>query len=308
MSIVSASLLLGVLSGQAHAQACMCSRSVALPSVPLQRAWAGVFSFEYGMNLEADPDTWHGFAMVDQYGDSMAGMYMPPMLVQTAALTATLGLPAHFSVSTTLPYMYKNNLGESEMPGDTDLASFNDVDVTGRWGNSSTDMKRFYGLSAGVTLPTGTVIPNSPVRSGRGGLGLNLALSGGVKVHPKVRLAGQVSTTNGFGPDDTGYVVAPSASFVGGAGWSPRENGKLSLALFGMERWMGKDRQDLLVYKNSGHLVTDIAAAASYTFWAKDVRSAGLSLRGQVPVYQIVGDPMYAENFGLSAGLSFTAF
>lgn len=303
-------MLLALLyfSTTAHAQACMCSRSVALPSLPLQRAWAGVASLEYGINLEADPTLWRGVAVIDRYGDSMAGMRMPPMLAQTVALTATLGLPAHFSVSTTLPYMYKDNLGESDMPGDTDLASFNDVDLTGRWGLASDDDKRFLGVSAGLTFPTGTVIPNSSVRSGRGVFGTTVAANGGVKVHPKVRLAGQISGATGFGPDTTGYVVAPSASVVGGVGWTPRENGRASLALFVLERWMGHDRKDALVYKNSGSLITDLALAGSYTVWEKKLRSASVTLRAQAPVFQVVGDPMYAENFGGSASVSVTAF
>ena len=135
-----------VPSGPASAAACSCSRNVALPGVNLLRAGAGVVSLDYGINLEGDPDAWRGLYVVDRFGDSMAGMYMPPMLVQTAALTVAVGLPRHFSLSATLPYMYKDNLGLSEMPGDTDLASFNDVDVTARWGHQSADGGAFYGF------------------------------------------------------------------------------------------------------------------------------------------------------------------
>lgn len=292
----------------ALAAACSCSRNVALPSVNLQRAGAVVVSADYGMAMEGDPDLWRGFKVIDRYGDSMAGMFMPPMFVQTASLTAAVGLPKRFSLSATLPYMYKDNLGESEMPGDTDLASFNDVDVTARWGHNTRDMGTFYGFGLGVTLPTGTVIENSSVRSGRGVFGATASANAGHKLSPHVGIAAQLSGSTGFGADKTGYTVAPAASLVAGARWSPRENGKLNLALFAIERWTGQDRQDALVYKNSGSLGTDLAIASAYVFWEKDVRSASFSVRAQAPVFQVVGDPMYAQNFGASAGLSVTAF
>lgn len=292
----------------ADAAACVCARNVALPGTGVIRPWAGVFAFDYGIKLEGDPALWEGFSVVDLHGDSMAGMYMPPMLVQTASVSATLGLPAQFSVSTTLPYMYKDNLGESEMIGDTDLASFNDVDLTLNWAHESKDKTAWFGAAAGPTFPTGTVIENSPVRSGRGTFGANLVVKGGGKLKPKVAVAAQATGSFGFGADAGGYVVAPSASLVAGVKFSTRENGKLDIAVLGIERWSGKDRQDALVYKNSGYLVTDLAVAMSYTFWASKLRSAGFSVRAQAPLVQTVGDPMYAENFGASAGLNVVAF
>jgi hypothetical protein len=301
-------LALTLLARDADAAACVCARNVALPSAGVLRPWAGVFALDYGAKLEADPDLWRGLAVKDLHGDSMAGMYMPPMLVHTASLSATLGLPAHFSVSTTLPYMYKDNLGESEMRGDTDLSSLNDIDLTAHWALQSKDMKTFLAVSAGPTFPSGTVVPNSPVRSGRGVAGVSVAASAGTKIHPKVAIAAQVSGATGFGADAGGYVVAPTASLVAGAQWWPRENGRLSVALLGIERWSGTDRQDALVYQNSGYLVTDLAAAASYTFWEQQLRSATVNVRAQAPVYQVVGDPMYAENFGGSVGISVMAF
>lgn len=292
----------------ADAAACVCARNVALPSTGVMRAWAGVFALDYGVKLEAQPDLWEGFKVIDIEGDSMAGMYMPPMLVQTASVSATLGLPKHFSLSTTLPYMYKDNLGESEMPGDTDLASFNDVDLTANWAYESKDKKGWFGAATGPTFPTGTVIENSPVRSGRGVFGANVVVKGGLKVAPRVAVAAQGSGAFGFGADKGGYTVAPTASLVAGVKFSTRENGKLDFAVLGIERWSGKDKQDALVYTNSGYLVTDLAVAMTYTFWAEKLRSAGFSLRAQAPLFQVVGDPMYAENFGASAGLNVVAF
>lgn len=298
---------LALLIDDAHAQACLCSRNVALPSGNVLRAWAGLVTVDYGIKLGNDPSTWEG-GLVDRYGDSMAGMYMPPILVQTGSLTATLGLPEHFSVSSTLPYMYKDNLGESEMPGDVDQASFNDVDLTGKWGNLSDNKKVFYGAGLGLTFPTGQVIENSPVRSGRGVFGGTVSANAGAKVGPHWGLAAQAGGATGFGADATGYRVAPTANLVVGARWSPRENGKLNLAPFAVLRWSGRDRQDLLVYDNSGYLAFDLALAVSYTFWEQKLRSASFLVRGQAPVYQVVGDPMYAENFGGAVGISVVAF
>ena len=300
-------LALALFSGNAEAAACSCSRNVALPSGNILRPGALIVGLDYGMNLEGDPALWRGFKVIDRYGDSMAGMYMPPMLVQMGTLTATVGLPQQFSISTSLPYMYKDNLGESEMPGDTDLSSFNDVDLTGRWGHLSHDTRTFYGFGLGVTFPTGTVIENSAVRSGRGVIGGTVSANVGRKLSPHVGVAAQATASIGTGADQTGYIVAPNASLVAGARWSPRENGRVDLAVFGIQRWTGQDRKDALVYKNSGSIATDLAAAFASTFWREDVRSAGVMLRGQMPLFQVVGDPMYAQNFGGAVSFSVTA-
>ena len=272
------------------------------------RPWAAMFSLDYGVTLSGDPASWRGFGVDDLYGDSMAGMYMPPHVIQTAAITAALGLPADFSASATLPYIYTQHLGVSEMPGDVDANSFADADVTGRWVHAGDAGKAFVALTAGVSFPTGEVIQDSPVRAGRGAFGVNASVSTGLKLHPKAGVAVQLSGSSGLGPDATGYFVAQSASLVAGAWWTPRENGKLSLAIFGMERWAGNDRQDLLVYKNTGYLTTDLAIATSYSFWEHALRSASFSLRLQAPLYQQVGDPMYAENLAVNLGVSVVAF
>ena len=95
---------------------------------------------------------------------------------------------------------------------------------------------------------------------------------------------------------------------MAGVQYTPRENGRLSLALLGVERWSGRDWQDGQVYRDSGYLVTDLAIAAGYTVWQQEQRAISLTLRAQAPLVQIVGDPMYAENFGASAGIQATAF
>ena len=139
-------------------------------------------------------------------------------------------------------------------------------------------------------------------------MGAVIALQAGTKLAPKLAIAGQLSGATGFGADETGYVVAPNASAVFGGRWSPRENGRLNFALFALERWSGHDRKDALVYRDSGYLITDLSIAASYTFWEKALRSASFTVRAQAPLYQIVGDPMYAENFGGSLAVSVVAF
>ena len=301
-------LLAALLSPPAAAQACVCSRGVALPNGNILRTWAGLFTLDYGASLSGETSMWQGFAVNDLYGDSMAGMYMPPHLVQTASLNAALGLPANFSVSATIPYIYTHHLHESEMPGDVDSNSLADVDLTGKWVHKGKGGKGFIGLSAGLSFPTGEVVPDSPVRSGRGVLGGSGSVSAGTKLHPKAGIAAQLSGSAGFGPDESGYTVAPAASLVAGAWWTPKENGRLSLAAFGIEKWAGNDQKDALIYKNTGYLNTDIAVAATYSFWESGLRSASLSARVQAPVYQQVGDPMYAENLAGNVGFSVVAF
>jgi hypothetical protein len=73
-------------------------------------------------------------------------------------------------------------------------------------------------------------------------------------------------------------------------------------------RWQGEGRRDPLVYDNSGFTTLDLAIATGFTFWEKEKRSAALSARVQSPLWQVVGDPMYAENFSASLGVSVVAF
>ena len=113
---------------------------------------------------------------------------------------------------------------------------------------------------------------NSAVRSGRGVIGGTVSASVGRKLSPHVGVAAQATASIGTGADQT-----------------------------------GQDRKDALVYKNSGSIATDLAAAFAYTFWREDVRSAGVMLRGQLPLFQVVGDPMYAQNFGGTVSFSVTA-
>ncbi len=293
---------------QAHAQACVCSRNIAMPSGSVSRPGAVLFSLDYGASMSGDIEGWQGFSVTDLYGDSMAGMYMPPHFVQTITLGAGVGLPAGFALGANLPYVMVFHVKPSEMPGDVDSADPGDVDITLKYGWSNKEGKFFLGGSLGPTLPTGTVIADSPVRSGRGAFGLTGTVSAGMKLNPKLASVVQLAGSTGLGPDDTGYTLGPSWNLLAGARWSPRENGRFSMAGYGIYRWTGTDQQDALVYKNTGSQAIDLAVAGSYTFWEKEMRSAALMARVQAPLWQVVGDPMYIENVAGGIGLGATVF
>ena len=298
--------VLVALIARAEAASCVCARgSGGLPTAEPLRAWAGLVGLDYGLALTGDMDAWTGAKVVDLHGDSMAGMYMPPHLSHNASVTATLGLPAAFAVSATLPYQAVMHLGESQMPGDVDLNALGDADVGLRWSHRA--KVPFFGGGATLTLPSG-VVSTDGVSTGRGAVGATANAFVGARVHPKLALVVQASGAGGFGPDPSGYVVAPTASLLAGAKWWTRENGDLNLSLYVAERWSGLDRKDDLIYENTGYLITDLAVAANWTFWKAGNRSASLSARVQAPVYQVVGDPGYAENVGGGLGFGVVAF
>lgn len=300
-------LLLSLLP-QAHAQACVCSRNVALPTGNMSRPWEGVISAEYNLALSSDPEAWNGFYVKDLHGDSMAGMYMPPHRIQTASLTPSLGLPRQLAVSVTLPWLDVHHLAPSEMAGDVDERSIGDVDAQLRWNHVARDQSWFAGVSGGPTFPTGEVVEYTPTRAGRGAFGLTGMAQAGRKLAPRVGLATSLAGTTGLGADSTGYTVAPNASATAGARFSPRENGRFNVAAFTLLRWQGRDRQDALTYQNTGYVSHDLSLGVSWNAWARGLRSATLTGRAVVPLWQVVGDPMYAENFALGAGLSVVAF
>ena len=298
-------LALLLATQEAHAQACVCSRNIALPSAQVSRRGEVELLAEYSLSMTGDGERWDGLSVTDRYGDSMAGMFMAPHRVQTASLTATVGLPRGFSLSSTLPYQITQHIGVSQMPGDVDASALADIDLTAKWSRLSEDQRQFFGASTGLTFPTGEVLADSPVRSGRGTFGGAARVDGGWKATPKLAILGSVSGGAGFGADPTGYKVGRSASLALGTRGSPRENGKLSLAGFGLLRWQGTDRKEELVYQNTGFLTADLAFATGWTFWERGQRSASLSGRVQAPIWQVVGDPTYAEN--LTGALSLGA-
>lgn len=299
---------LNLLAPEARAQACVCSRNVALPSGHISRPGEVTLGLDYGMSLSGDGEGWQGLSVTDLHGDSMAGMFMPPHVVQTLSLTAGVGLPRGFSASATLPTMLIDHLGVSEMPGDVDSRALADADLTGRWSRTDQQKKRFYGASLGLTLPTGKVVTDSPVRSGRGTLGASAGIQGGLKLSPKTALVGSLSGSTGFGADAGGYRLGPSAAAIAGVRGSLRENGRLSLGGYGLLRWQDKDRKEALVYENTGFLTADLALGLGWTVWENKLRSAALSARVQAPVWQVVGDPMYAENVSATLAVNAVVF
>ncbi len=266
-----------------------------------------IVGVDYGVGLSGDTEAWRGLSVTDRYGDSMAGMYMPPHVVQSGTARTSVGLPKGFALSATVPYILTQHVHPSGMPGDVDSQAFGDVGTTGSWSRVTKDMATSYGGSLGLTIPTGLVVADSPVRSGRGTFGTTVGLVAGHKLTPKVAVAGSVNGGGGFGADMSGYRVGPGATGAAGIRWSPRENGRVGLAAYGALVWQGRDRQDALVYKNTGFFSTDVAAGVGWMLWQQELRSLSLSARLQAPVWQVIGDPMYAENVSGALGISVVA-
>ncbi|MES2642463.1 MAG: hypothetical protein V4850_23470 [Myxococcota bacterium] len=300
-------LALMLLATQAHAQACICSRNVALPTGVAVRPWEGTFTVEYAVN-QSGGEGWSGFSTVDRGGNSMAAMAMPGHLVQTPSLTAALGLPASFSVEATLPWMDIRHLYPSEMPGDVDSSSLADTTVLVRWGRPSKDKRTFFGVGAGVSLPTGKVVVDTPVRAGKGAVGgiVNVQVLRKVSPLVGVGLSAGASPTI-FEPVDR-YRVGSSASVAAGVRFTPRENGRWMFSGYLIGQFRDKDREEALVYEHTGVLSAGVSLGASWNVWAKDLRSVTLLARGEVPLWQIVGDPWLAENWGATAGVNVVAF
>lgn len=288
----------------AEAQACTCGRDVSLPSGHVARGGEVMVSFDASSAYSGDPDAWGGFQVVDLHGDSMAGMKMSPDFVEMLKLEASVGLPAGFSVAVAQPYVIKRLTGESEMPGDVDTDAFGDTSITGRFGKKVGKSPWYLGVSGGVTLPTGKVIPHSMVRVGKGALGWTAGAQAVYRLSPFVALAAGAGGASTALPTPDNYYVGALANGSLGARWTPVENGPVVLSFSAIEEWQDKDREDALVYENSGYLTTSLAVGASWNVWMAKMRSVTLNARLQSPIYQIVGDPMYQTNLSGSVGVS----
>jgi hypothetical protein len=297
-----AELLLLLVPG-AHSQACACSRTTVLPEGSAVRPGEIGVAAEYTLGLSGDPDLWRGVAVKDRHGDSMAGMYMPPDLVHTAQLRASAGLPRGFSVALDMPWVVVDKLGVSDMPGDVDTRSVGDLAAHARWGRMPSE-QTFAGLALAATFPTGEVTRGSMVRTGRGAVGLGGHAQAAWLAGPRLGVAASVGGMAGVAPDEDGYRLGPNLQGVMGARFSPRENGRFGASAYTILRWQGRDREDALVYDNSGYLCQEFWLGASHTVWARDVRSVVVSLRAAAPLWQVVGDPMYAQNFSVNAAIS----
>ena len=301
-------VLLLALLPEVHAQACACSRNPGLPLLVVTRPWEGLFVAGYGVSYASDPDSWLGFASKDRLGDSMEGMYMPPQVFQTATLGAALGLPGGFGVGTTVPWMTVHHVHPSGMAGDVDASAPGDVGTTLLWGRSTHGMDRYFGANLGVTWPTGLTRAGGGTRFGRGTIGATGVIWASRKVAPRWGVMASVGGATGFGLDATGYGVGPSATGSFGARFSLREGGPVILSASTLLRWQGTDVQDALVYENTGYLSHDLSLGASWNVWSHHQRSATLFAGVNAPLWQIVGDPMYAENVSGSLGASLVAF
>lgn len=300
-------LTLTLLAAEAYGQACICSRNVALPTGVAVRPWEGTATLEYAIN-QSGGEGWAGFEVIDRGGNSMAEMAMPGHLVQTGSLTAALGLPANFSAEATLPWMDIRHLYPSEMPGDVDSSSLADATVLVRWGRPTKDKRTFFGVGAGVTLPTGKVVVDAPVRAGKGAVGGVVNVQVLRKVSPLlgVGLSMGASPTL-FEPPDR-YRVGSSATAAAGVRFTPRENGRWMFSGFAIGQWRDKDREERLLYEHTGILSVGASLGVSWNVWAKDLRSVTLLARGELPLWQMVGDPWLAENWGATAAVNVVAF
>lgn len=290
-------------AGQAWAQACTCARNVALPTGEATRSGEVTVALDYLASLTGDPDAWRGFAVVDPNGDSMAGMYMPPDLAQTWSLAGTVGLPADFSANLTVPFLWINHLGESEMAGDVDMAFLGDVTASARWGRMF-GPNSFLGASIGVSAPTGKVVPSVPTRTGKGAVAAMVSAQFAQKLSPHLALAAAVNTTPTPFAGSDGYQVGTWASTSAGLRWNIDQDARWSVSGFGVLSAQAHDRKDELVYRHTGYTSVDAALAGRSVVWRQGARSIALDLRGEIPLYQVVGDPMYAANLSAGLGIS----
>lgn len=296
--------MLLLLVRAALAQSCSCSVGATDTSLPMGTvldAGAVVVGLDYTLG-QTGGETWEGVvAAKDLQGDSMGGMAMPGHLAQAGRLTASIGAPAGFSATAVVPYIHSAPLYPSEMPGDVPRSFAGDASIGARWGVRREGT--FAGVGLTATLPTGQVIRGVGVRGGRGALGGVVDASALQMVGPVLGIAGRASWAQGFyaSPIDD-YLVAPQLDLALGARAWTREQGRLSLTGLVAFLHKGHDRAADFELDQTGLDVLSTGAGADWRVWADKRRSLLLSLRGQAPVWQVVGDRWLAENFTLSTG------
>lgn len=294
-----------LLAQAALAQSCSCSVGSSDTTLPIGNvldSGAVVVNLDYGLG-QTGGETWEGVvSATDLQGNSMAGMAMPGHRTHSARLTGTVGLPRGFSASVVVPAVYSAPLYPSEMPGDVSRGLAGDVAVGGRWG-----MRRqgtFVSAGLAGTLPTGTVIRGVGVRGGRGAFGVSVDGSALQMVSPRVGIAGRVAWAQGLqaSPVDD-YLVGPQLDGALGARVWTREQGRLSFVALGGYLHKGHDRWGELEMDQAGLDVLSAGLGADWRVWSEKRSAVLLSLRSQVPIYQVVGDPWLAENGSLSLGI-----
>jgi hypothetical protein len=232
-------------------------------------------------------------------------MFMPPDLAHTWTVGGTLGLPKDLSLAVELPWVYVDKLGVSEMPGDVDTGAFGDLAAWLRWGRVPVH-GLFVGAGLAPTFPLGEPVKGSIVRTGRGTVGLAGQVQTAWLPDPRTAVALSVGGSAGLGSDE-GYRLGANLQGSAGVRFTPRENGRLGTSAYTVLAWQGRDREDALVYENTGYLSQEIGLGASWRVWERGLRSATVGARGFLPLWQVVGDPMYARNFAASVSLDVVA-
>jgi hypothetical protein len=291
------------LAVAAHAQ-CSCSVASTDTTLPLGIVpLAGDVSVgvDYGAG-QTGGEPWEGVvAATDLQGNSMAFMAMPGHVVQSARVSGVVGAGNGFSASVVVPYVHSAPLYPSDMPGDVARGFVGDVSVGGRWAVEKDGTWLGTGLIA--SLPTGKVVRGVGVRAGRGAVGATLEGSALQHVGPVVGLAGRVAWTQGLyaSPIDD-YLVGPQLDTALGTRVWTQEEGPFSVTALAAYVHRGHDRRGADVLDQTGVDVLSVGTGFDWKVWSARSRSVLVSLRGQVPIVQVVGDPWLTENWTLSAG------
>lgn len=298
--------LAAVLARVASAQSCSCSLGTTdntLPMGNLLRSGAVQLGLDYGVGQTGGED-WQGIVPArDLQGNSMAEMAMPGHIVQTARLSSTVGLPHGLSASVGLPYLYSVPLYPSDMRGDIARGFLGDTAITGRWGWRKGTT--FLEPSLGLTLPTGKVISGVGVRGGRGAAGLVLGGSAMQMLAPVVGLAARVNFARSLYAGVGGYRIGAQLDSSLGARFWMHEQGRLSLFLLGSYLHRGYDKSGETMLDQTGMDCLGAGGGVDWRVWSEQTRTVTLSLRGQAPIVQVVGDPWLAENWSMSWAASF---
>jgi hypothetical protein len=301
--------VIALIGALAYGQSCSCSvggGDSALPTGPGPRAGGLSIAANYtAAQLGGEP--WQGFDVVDRQGNSMPTMAMPGHVAQTVRLSTGLGLPHGFSASAAVPWTRSHPLFPSDMTGDVDRSFIGDVALTSRWGQRRADL--FTGASLGATLPTGKVVTafdGGGVRGGRGAVGATAGAELIESITHHVDLGASISGVMSLYAADA-YTVGPALNAALGAKFWPREQGRVQITSYLTALDQGHDKRGGVALDQTGLAALGLSAGTSWKFWADQNRSASVSIAGQAPLWQSVGDPWLAQNWSLTAGVSILA-
>lgn len=297
--------MITLLAAGALAQSCSCSvggGGGALPSGAVLMPGMAVATVDTTA-MVVGGEGWRGFAWTDRKGNSMPTMAMPGHRSETVNSAFTYGLPNGFALSAGIPIVHSAPLFPSDMRGDVARTFLGDVSLTGRW-------VRFHNhvgtaVAIGTTIPTGKVIEGGAVRGGRGAEGVTTAVHATWDASPYVTLgAAGTYARNLYTPPD-GYRVADIAGLTIGARSTPRERGKLALLSYGLLRWEGHDRSGDTELTETGFVAVDALGGFAWRFWAHRMQSFTWTTRGQLPLWQVVGDPWITETYSVTTGIAY---